>query len=177
MRIVEHLRSQGVTVHSLLCAALLLAGRGRLAAWREHSVRLLSLIDLRPFAGLGIESTLAVGVGVLRAEPEDTSKICEMAARAISVAKYLAEIGAAISWLAADGIDAQRVEDFMMANFASEGMVSNLGVLQFALGFGNLTLRSFWTDHPYGGSRRTGHWRSESQWRSVFDPYQHDPIP
>jgi len=69
VKIVTRARENGTSLQGLLCAALVLAGWADSEARRKGQVRILSPINLRGLVGFGMQSILAIGVTVLRAEP------------------------------------------------------------------------------------------------------------
>lgn len=143
-------RLHETTLQGALCAALIVAGRTESRLWQRAPVRILSPMNLRDIAGLRAQAVLAVGVATLRAEPNGPLEFWELA-RSLKrdLAKWqsplaLTAAGTAIAQLTANGLDRNKAADFMIQNFTSEGMVTNLGRLSFRTDIGNLRIKALW---------------------------------
>lgn len=149
-KLADSARVNGTTLHGILCAALILAGRAECESWNEKPIRILSPMNLRGLVGLEKQSVLAVGVAGLQAHPDGPSTLWELARylkEQLSVSQSpqsLADSGAAIAEFASKGLDARKAAEFMLSNFTSDGMVTNLGKLSLSTTVGSLKMTSLW---------------------------------
>lgn len=148
-KLLSRARREGTTVHGALCAALVFAGRRVFGAW-HNPVRINSPVDarrlLQPFENYMV---LAFG-GIVAVNPDALPDFWDLArfmksglARAQSVEGVIAGLGA-IDGLLLQGLDSQALAQDEKKSQAYEATVTNLGILPFHSGFGDLKLTSLW---------------------------------
>jgi hypothetical protein len=140
-------QEEGTTVHGALCAALVLASREVVAAWREIPLRIWSPINARPLLDAGESCGLFLGAttSVFDTRAMDFWDIARDAKMGIaanqtteSIAAQLAEFRQVVG----SGADVATVAEFGAKVFASEVLLTNLGNLSFDRQFGPVTLEA-----------------------------------
>jgi hypothetical protein len=142
-------REEGSSVHGALCAAVVVAGRERHAAWRDIPVRIISPIQTRTMQDIGegcgcylssaahsFETGAAYFWDLARLAKLDVSQ----AKNPQSVNGLVREVQSSL----AGGLDVAGVADFVATAFAHDAMISNIGELPFANQFGNIKLEAIW---------------------------------
>jgi hypothetical protein len=87
-RIVAVCRQKGVTVHSALTAALVLAGQAENREWGTGPVRVFTPINIRRSHGIGESLTVALGAGVIKISSGATRDVWDVARGAMADLAY-----------------------------------------------------------------------------------------
>jgi hypothetical protein len=149
-RLVAVTRGRGATLQAALCAALALAGHSHNNGWTDACIRLLVPINLREMVGLSNDPILALSVGVLHALPGHSPRLWDLAVllreelRRYQSPETVITSGALVTSIVQHGLDASRAARFMIENFTSEGMVTNLGRLKFDTAIGRFKISRVW---------------------------------
>ena len=157
-------RQEGTTVHGVLCAALVIAGRKVSLSWRDRPVRILSPISTRKMLGAG-ESC-----GIFLAGADDTFipeisefwELARLARSGVNNAQAYDSVAAGYSGLQRvmdDGPDVAAASQFLAVAFARDAMLTNLGVLPFDCRIGALKLEALWgpaATEGFDGSQTIG---------------------
>jgi hypothetical protein len=142
-------RERETSVQAALCAAVAIAGRSISTNWRG-TIKLVSPVSTRAWTGAAEQCSLSIIPATVNFEAnacEDfwmlAKKTREDLRQTQSREAVAATIGA-VHNLMSTQLDVATMADFMEANFLSEGMVSNLGVVPLGTEFGSLRLTALW---------------------------------
>ena len=143
----ERARQEGTTVHGALCAALVLASREALAAWRDIPLRILSPINARPLLDVGESCGVFLGAttGVFNGSATGFWQIARDARTGVAANGTGANIAAqlaAFRKIVEYGAEVPTVAEFAAKAFACEVLLTNLGSLAFDRQFGPVTLKA-----------------------------------
>jgi hypothetical protein len=146
----ERARREGTTVQGALCAALVLAGRKTSSTWHNHSVRVMSPINVRAPLGAGEACGLYLIGGVVPFQPGAARPFWELARFAkkeLSPSQTFQSLSTALRGLEAimtQDVNAQAAAHIAAVAFARDLMVSNLGQMPYESQFGKLKLEAVW---------------------------------
>jgi Condensation domain len=140
---------EGTTVHSALCAALVVAGRAMSEKWKETTIRVLSPVNIRKTVGVNEDFDLYITSTIASFEPQTTSGFWNLARfikRGLTVPVSLQNLadqtGALKKVFDANEWDA--VAQMLTRRMARELMLTNLGRIPFGTGIGKLQISSIW---------------------------------
>ncbi len=155
-------RLEGTTLHGVLSAALVLAGRQISMEWRQRPVRVLSPIDLRKMLDPQEDCVLRVGVGLTALDPgeaPDFWELARLANRSLAEAQTRTGIEGGLNALnqaLCDGPDLEVAAHLMANVFVHDILLTNLGSLRFETVFGAWKLEALWGPAVMGhGDRQT----------------------
>jgi Condensation domain len=148
-RIRDCARREGTTVHGVLSAALVIAGRQVSPEWRKIPVRVMSPINIRPLLDLGENCGVFVSAatGVVDGQATGFWELARDAKIAIASGQIYDGVAALLSTLGevvGNGTEIATAAEFASAAFVHEAMLTNLGVLPFDNRFGPLKLEELW---------------------------------
>jgi hypothetical protein len=140
-------QQEGTTVHGALCAALVLASRQVVAAWREIPLRIWSPINARPLLDAGESCGLFLGATTSVFDTRamdfwDIARDAKMGVAANQTTESIAAQLAEFRQVVGSGADVATVAEFGAKVFASEVLLTNLGNLSFDRQFGPVTLEA-----------------------------------
>jgi len=148
-RLRDRARLEGTTVHGALCAAFVIAGRQVSAGWRDSALRILSPINIRPLLEVGESSGVFINAATSTFDRQATGfwELARDAKAAVAVGQtrdaVLASLSA-IGEIVGKGAEIATAANLAADAFAREGVLTNLGVLNFENRFGDLKLESMW---------------------------------
>ena len=147
-RLLRAIRREGVTVHSALTAALVLAGHTASPGWRRPSVRVFTPINLRGALHSGEGVVVALGAGAVSVNASSASTLWDLARVARSdlamfrtidgefvVAKLLGDMASS---------DPAAVPQFTVTSMGYDLMITNPGNVHFDLSAGALSVTGMW---------------------------------
>lgn len=149
-RLSQLARDNATTVHGILCAALILAGRELSSDWAVKTVRLLSPVNLRSITGVKDDVVVNFANAITTTAPDSPTGLIELAQRIKrelsekTSPQSLGELGVRMVQLSNAGLDLSSTARFMFDRFESDALVTNLGVLPIPTKIGAFTIEGFW---------------------------------
>jgi hypothetical protein len=146
-KIRDRARREGTTVHGTLCAALVLTSRQVFTEWRDRPVRIMSPINVRPLVDAGescgvfVSATTSVFDGEAK-EFWDLARDARNSIAANQTSEHVTTGLAAFRQVVGNGAEVATAAELGAQVFASEVMVTNLGILSFDRQFGPVTLKA-----------------------------------
>ena len=139
-------RREGVTVHSALTAALVLAGLGTSPSWKQTSVRVFTPINLREALRAGENVVVALGAGAVTVNTSSLSTVWDLARSAQNDLSMFRTIDGelVVAKLLGDqaSTNPAAVPEFTAAALGYDLMLTNPGNVQFDLPPGTLSITS-----------------------------------
>jgi Condensation domain len=148
--IIDHAKKERTTVNSALCAALNEAARTQHPCWKERPIRIMTNINTRNAAGVGLASAMYFTSSVLLGSAESKPSFWESArsfSQSLSPARSIEAFQAGAQFMTSAvvrGLDIKGIVLIMTHGVAHEIDFSNLGSFSFSDIFGALRLRSIW---------------------------------
>jgi Condensation domain. len=155
--IAEKSRAEGTTLFGALTAATIIAGRSLSDRWRAEALKLLCPVSSRQHAAHPDVIRTYFNIIPLQVDPTyapgfwEMARYCRDSVLPAQSREMAREISGQISGLLATGLTPSAASDFMYANFASHGSVSNLGVIPYESRAGDVELTAM-----LGGAFSTG---------------------
>jgi hypothetical protein len=155
-KLCERADEEGTTVHSALCAALVVAGRAASEKWKETTIRVLSPVNIRKAAGVNEDFDLYLASTIASFEPQTTSGFWNLARfikRGLTVPVALQNLADQTGALK-KGFDANEWDSaaqLLTRRMARELMLTNLGRIPFGTGIGKLQISSIWGPLSFPG--------------------------
>jgi hypothetical protein len=137
------------SVHSALCAALVVAGRAVSEKWRETTIRVLSPVNIRRAVGVNEDFDVYITSTIASFEPQTTSGFWNLARfikRGLTVPVSMQNLADQTGALK-KGFDANEWDaaaELLTRRLARELMLTNLGRIPFGTGIGKLQISSIW---------------------------------
>jgi hypothetical protein len=143
-------REEGVTIHAAISAALTIAGRAIDEIWRNHTLRIMSPVEIRDILGLKDQCMVSLGGGEISVEPGVSMTFWELARFAkhsLSAVKSRENISKMIdlqSRAVCSDLTVEQASQLKRNAFNAQVMFSNLGRIPFDSTFGPLKLETLW---------------------------------
>jgi len=91
-QLLRTVRNHGVTIHSALTAALVMAGTAKLTSWQTAPVRIFTPINIRKTNAVGESLTVALGAGVVQVAMGARNTLWETARAAMTDLAYFRQV-------------------------------------------------------------------------------------
>jgi hypothetical protein len=148
-KLSERAEEEATTVHSALCAAIVVAGRAMSEKWKETTIRVLSPVNIRKAAGVNEDFDLYITSTVASFEPQTTSGFWNLARfikRGLTVPVSLQNLADQTGALKKvfDASEWDAAAETLTRRMARELMLTNLGRIPFGTGIGRLQISSIW---------------------------------
>jgi hypothetical protein len=149
-QLLERARQEDTTVHAIICAAVVVAGREVDQAWRENPLRIFSPVDIRGLIGVEDNCMVAFSkaVSVIEANSQaslwDLARFIRSTLLPFKTVEGNGPVLSAISEAMATNMNVEQGAEFNRAAFSEEVMVSNVGLVPYSPDFGKITVKSLW---------------------------------
>lgn len=147
--LVKSCRARETSVQAALCAGVAIAGRTLSTGW-GGTVTFVSPMSTRAWTSAGEQCSLSIVPATITFKGDESSDFWTLASNAKGSLRQgqsreaAAAVMGAVHQLISTQLDVAAMAGFMEANFLSEGMISNLGVIPFGADFGCLRLIGLW---------------------------------
>jgi len=158
-RLQERAREEATTIHGIICAAVVIAGREIDQTWRENPLRIFSPVNIRALIGVEDVCVNAFSKAVSAVETDSKASLWDLARFFRStLLPFKTSAGnepvlATISEAIATNMNVEQGELFARAAFGEEILVSNVGLIPYGPDFGKVKIKSIWAPVMLRGNK------------------------